>query len=347
MKNNIYKKLVSVTLASLSVCLYAETSTNTNPDYVSSRTQPCDGRYPNPISDICWNCMFPIKVGGITLSMSLQKDNDDPPPPMVCNCPAPPPIFQRIGVGVSFWEAARMAEVVRTPMCSPTLGGARLGSINAPAGTHGQTAEDESASFYHVHWFSYPVLSWIGMGFTSAACYDGDSYDMLYMTELDPLWDDDNSAFLLNPEAVLFTNPVTQVSCAADSIKATATLFGIDPMFWCAGSQGSVFPLSGTQSNHHGGVDASLNLVHRFTFKMHRELLGKDTSTYAAICGSVPQPLLRKTQYKQQMVYPVSQTQLGLGYGVPSTIWGAGREYPYKGEDFAYVIWRKRMCCAW
>ncbi len=102
MKNNIYKKLVSVALASLSFCLYAETSTNTNPDFVSSRTQPCDGKFPNPISDICWKCMFPIKVGAINLSMSLQKDNDDPSPPMVCNCPAPPPIFQRIGVGVSF-----------------------------------------------------------------------------------------------------------------------------------------------------------------------------------------------------------------------------------------------------
>ncbi|WP_422822808.1 TraU family protein [Vibrio fluvialis] len=27
-------------------------------------------------------------------------------------------------------------------------------------------------------------------------------------------------------------------------------------------------------------------------------------------------------------------------------MWGAGREFPYKGEDFTYLIWRKRTCCA-
>lgn len=313
----------------------------------SSDVQPCTGQYPNLMSDVCWDCMFPIKIGAFTLSTANQKDNDDPAPPMYCTCPAPPPVFYRYGVGVSFWEPARMAEVVRTPMCSPTLGGERLGSITAPAGTHSQYGEDPTSSYYHVHWFTYPILSWLGMGFTSAICSEGDTFDVMYMTEMDPFWDSDDSSYLLNAEAALFTSPIVQASCAADSVKASLTFFGIDAMFWCAGSQGSVYPLSGTQSNHTGGVDASLNMVHRFTFKMHREMLGQDTSTAGAICGAMPQPLLRKTQYKQQMIFPIPQSQVGLGYGVPSTIWGAGKEFPYKGEDFAYLIWRKRLCCAW
>lgn len=29
-----------------------------------------------------------------------------------------------------------------------------------------------------------------------------------------------------------------------------------------------------------------------------------------------------------------------------STIrWGAGREFPFEGEDFAYMVFRKRNCC--
>lgn len=25
--------------------------------------------------------------------------------------------------------------------------------------------------------------------------------------------------------------------------------------------------------------------------------------------------------------------------------WGAGKEYPFEGEDFAYMVFRKRNCC--
>ncbi|WP_299160117.1 TraU family protein, partial [Accumulibacter sp.] len=25
--------------------------------------------------------------------------------------------------------------------------------------------------------------------------------------------------------------------------------------------------------------------------------------------------------------------------------WGAGREFPFEGEDFAYMVFRKRNCC--
>jgi len=153
-------------------------------------------------------------------------------------------------------------------------------------------------------------------------------------------------AFVLNPEAILFANPVAQAACVADTISAATTMFGLDTLFWCSGSQGSIYPLSGNHAGHIGGVDSSLAIAHKQIFKMHRQFLAQDTSTLAAMCGNVPQPIMRKNQYKQQMLYPVPQTVLGLGFGVPSTIWASGREFPYKGEDFAYLIWRKRTCCA-
>ncbi|MBF0300542.1 MAG: TraU family protein, partial [Oligoflexia bacterium] len=132
----------------------------------------------------------------------------------------------------------------------------------------------------------------------------------------------------------------------ADSVKAAITGFGIDALFWCSGSQGSVYPLDGSHANHIGGVDSSLALVHKMIFKMHRQLLAQDTSTPFAICGGIPQPILRKTQYKEQMMYPIPQTLQGYGLGAPTVLWGAGREFPYKGEDFSYLIWRKRVCCS-
>lgn len=310
-----------------------------------SNLGPCEGHFPNPITDICWSCMFPINIAGVSMSAANQVNNGDPPPPTLCACPAPPPVFVRYGTGISFWEPARVAEVVRTPMCSPTMGGAQLGNVNAAGGTNDRNESGQDVAFYHVHWIQYPVLNWLGMAITQGACYINESFDMAYLSELDPLWDSDELSFILNPEAILFANPIAQAACVADSVKASLTMFGFDELFWCSGSQGSLYPLSGSHL-HVGGVDSSLALAHTMVFKLHREFIAQDTSTYGAMCGSIPQPILRKNQYKQNMMYPVPQNLFGFGFGVPSTVWGAGREFPYRGEDFTYLIWRKRMCCA-
>ena len=177
---------------------------------------PCSGRFPNPVTDICWSCLFPIKIGGINISSPAQNDNFDPPPPLICTCPMALPPYIRVGVGVSYWEPARVAEVVRTPMCSPTLNGTILGKIPAPAGNHHEEDGRQGDAFYHVHWFQYPVLSWLGMVIAQGACMVSESFDIAYMTEIDPLWDDDELGFLTSPEAVLFANPISQAACVAD-----------------------------------------------------------------------------------------------------------------------------------
>lgn len=314
-----------------------------------AQARPCHGKFPNLVTDVCWTCMFPMRIGSIKLNVGGQLDNGDASPPLICACPAPPPFFIRPGIGFSFWQPARMAEVVRTPMCSPTLGGIKLGSFKVSAGDNNDfegDGDDTPRAFYHVHWFNYPVLGWLGMGFNQSVCMKNETFDVAYMSELDPLWDSDELTFLLNPEAVLFSNPLAQAACVADAVQATATGFGIDRLHWCAGSQGSVYPMSGYTAEHSGGVSTSLTLLHRFIFKMHRQGLGRDTSTHAAMCGSQPQPILRKRQYKQQMMYPVAQSKRGYGLGKSSITWDYGKEYPYKGEDFAYLVWRKEQCCA-
>ncbi len=309
----------------------------------SSTAGPCPGRFPNPISDICWKCVFPISIGPAKITLDQQDAGDDPP--LICTCPAPPPLFIRYGIGIGYWEPARVAEVVRTPWCSPTLNGTVLADYEAPRGAHAGNSDGERHAFYHVHWFTYPLLSWIGAAFTSAVCGVEDSFDLAYVTELDPLWDDDELSFLINPEAVLFANPIAQAACIADTVAATVG-FGLDPLFWCSGSQGSVYPISGSSAHHVGGVDTSLLMTHRMAFKLHRQGIGQDTSTTGAMCGSQLQPILRKNQYKTHMLYPVRTNNGSVPFGRPSAIWAAGREYPYEGEDFSHLVWRKRLCCA-
>ena len=204
-------------------------------------------------------------------------------------------------------------------------------------------AEGEVPSAYS----PYPVIYWLEL-LTDFVCLEKSEFDVAYMTELDPLWNDDETSFILNPESGLFSNPVTQAACAADCTAATGALgtgFPLDSMFWCSGCQGSVYPFTGSVSNHVGGVQASLLLTTRMIAKLHRESLLWGYVGEAGLCGKYPMPLIKKSQYKVQMTFPIPSTTRCDPIGRSEMLWGSGKEFPQGGEDFGYLVWRKRHCC--
>ncbi|MBW8308822.1 MAG: TraU family protein, partial [Candidatus Paracaedibacteraceae bacterium] len=133
---------------------------------------------------------------------------------------------------------------------------------------------------------------------------------------------------------------------AADCVAASAG-FPLDPLFWCAGCQGSLYPFVGTVAAHVGGVQASLLLVERMIAKLHREGLLWGTVGTEGLCNRFPMPIIQKSQYKTQIVYPIPSTASRQCHplGRSEQLWASGKEFPYQGEDFAYLIWRKRSCC--
>jgi conjugal transfer pilus assembly protein TraU len=109
--------------------------------------------------------------------------------------------------------------------------------------------------------------------------------------------------------------------------------------------------MTGHVSAHVGDVQASVLLAERMTAKMHRQLTTFSGAGSQGLCGYYPLPIMDKTHYKLQMVYPVPNTQKDAGqccqpYGRTTMIWGAGKSFPVSGEDFSYQIFRKRNCCA-
>jgi len=305
----------------------------------------------NPITDICWRCIFPLFIGPVPVATMGQADSGatNGYPPAVCVCPMATPPWFRIGIGTVFWEPARVAEAVRTPWCSPTLGGITLAppgsSVAGQGGNRTTHAHTESVSFYHVHWFIYPVMYWFNM-MTNQACVSPEQFDVAFMTELDPLWNNDEMSFILNPEAVLFNNPVAQAACAADCLAASAG-FPLDPLFWCLGCQVGLHPLTGTVKPHEGGLASSTVAVERLHATLHRSLVAMNVSTPVAMCIPIPAPIMQKTWYKTQLLRPIPMPLMAHPYGRSTTLWGTGKEFPIKGEDFAYMIWRRRACCAY
>ena len=285
--------------------------------FASPALAACAGRIPNPLTDVCWSCVLPIEIQGF------------------CLCGLRP------GFAISFWEPARAAEVVREPFCSPLLGGLDFGTIGSVAGgdNHRQ-GRDQSAS-YHLHWMVYPLASWLGL-LADFACIEPESFDVAYLSELDPTWQNDALGVLFNPEALLLAHPVAQAACAADCLAASFNR-PLDELFWCAGCQGSLYPFSGNHSGHESGLEAGLLSVMRLHAKLHRTGVARDAA--GNFCGLDFQPIMRKSNYRQQMLSPFADALFNHAYGKQVSLWGIGRQFPVAGEDWGFLMWRKRSCC--
>ena len=185
-------------------------------------------------------------------------------------------------------------------------------------------------------------------------CLEESTFDVAYMSEFDITWNDEKIQNLLNPEAFLFGNPIAQAACALDCASSTIAM-PLDSMFWCAGCLGNMYPFSGANADHVGGVQSSSLLTTRILAKMHRIGLAQETSTNentdltggGKLCRKSRALKIKKSQYKLQMVYPASSSD-SLGcwpIGLTDTMYSSFREYPYDGQDWGYLIWRKKNCC--
>ena len=308
----------------------------------------CTGKFVNPITDVCWSCMFPLSVGILKIWPSSRPDTDNPALP-VCACGSPVP---RIGIAVGFWEPVRLVDVTMKPWCFVNLAGTTIKpGFDIGHGTYGGTSMSggnaQMTAKWNVHWYVYPLLYWMEIA-TDFLCLEQSSFDIAYVTEIDPLWQDDTLTTLINPEAAVFANPIAQVACAGDCIAAT-TKKPLDALFWCAGCQGSFYPLNGNVSAHMNPIQSSRLVADRMAYKLHRELLAWGTMGSKGLCGKYAMPIMRKQQYRFQMVNPtpmVSGRYACPTIGSSDLKPGSGRTFPVVGEDIGYLVWRKRNCCA-
>lgn len=309
----------------------------------------CSGKFANPLTDVCWSCLFPLTIGNSTVFNGDKPDTDNPSSPL-CACSTENSIV-RVGLTSGFWEPIALVDVTRHPYCMVNLGGYQLSSGNELAS--GEIDASDSAqggSFYYVHWYKFPLLYWLNL-LTDGLCIEHGDMDIAYLTELDPTWHDDELTLLLNPEAALLGSFPAQMACATDSVSSLAE-HPIDKLFWCAGSQGSLYPLSGRVQEHVGGVQASQLLTERMDYKMHREgLLWDSSESYSQICHQHLSAMIPKSRYRFQMINPIPTSSGGNdgchAFGHSTSTWGAMHEFPVTGEDFGYLVWRKRNCCMW
>lgn len=309
----------------------------------------CQGKFVNPVTDICWSCIFPLSIGPAKVNIGGRRDTDNPGS-LLCQCFAQRNGIEKAlpGIPIGFWEPARLIDVTRVPYCMTGLGGIKFTDSAKEHGTIGRKDGESGAkhSFYQAHWYVYPVMYWLEL-LTDFSCMEKASVDVAYMTEIDVSWNNDELDYIFSPEAVLFSNPIAQVSCGADCQAATMD-FPRNELFWCGGCQGSLYPLTGNITNHYGAVQASQLIAQKLIAKLHRLLMLWETSGEAALCEKQIAPKIKKDQYKLQMTYPIPDSTGSFAcnpLGHTTVLTESGKEFPYKGEDFGYLVWRKRNCC--
>ena len=106
----------------------------------------------NPITDICWSCLFPISIGGLKIWPSGRPDTSNPALP-VCLCGLRP------GIAMGFWEPVRLADVSMKPWCFVNLGGLKLDpgfdiGFKTMAGPSAVGGATQYASQWHIHWYA-------------------------------------------------------------------------------------------------------------------------------------------------------------------------------------------------
>ena len=201
-------------------------------------------------------------------------------------------------------------------------------------------------------------------------------FDLMYISEIDPLHQNDLLAIMLNPEAIIFSNPIATAYCAYDCVQVTADN-AQESAFPCAGCDGNLYPLTGNVYPQPDPVAASSLIAQRALAGLHRKGLAKKTIGDAAMCDPEYAPMTPRSQYRFSMLHPVPEASSGgamdvvsgaesIGelagsatgpdafgecchpMGMSTARWcvpAGGRKRPGRDTNYMYLIWNYRDCC--
>jgi conjugal transfer pilus assembly protein TraU len=305
----------------------------------------CNAKFLNPITEVCWDCIFPISIGGLSIGGSRPDTQNQAFP--LCLCWEG--YFPRIGLSIGLWEPARLVDVANEAGCFVNMGFEIDFGLFA-SGTSSATSSNggENGSSWQAHYYYYPLISWLGT-IVDGLCLETTAFDVAYISEIDPLWNDIELNNLLNPEAIIFANPIAQAACAAECVGTSSGTLSWDLLFWCNGCQGAVYPMAGQVNSSYGGVMSSQSVATRLTARMHRVLVAWKTASPITQCDPSLSPIIPKSQYRQQITRPVTNTNGRFAcapIGSSTQFIDSFREFPFEGESFGWLLWRKRNCCA-
>lgn len=304
------------------------------------------------ISGICWDCVFPIIVSRDEMTgMNTGRIPDGAAENQaqgICGC-SDSSGNDAAGFRTSFWEPARLIELERMSGCSSVLGAVRFPFNRLNQGAEKRLSQSDAGvagrSFRHYHYYSFPIMTMLNM-WIPARCNPGGymDLDVMYLSEIDPTWNNDEIAFFTHAEAALIASPLGVSSCTPDVFASNAGE-PIQDLYWCAGAWGTLFPTSGNVVSREGILTTTSLQAARALYEMHYRGIEWRSMGDDALCGGVLSEYFPKTQWRFQLFHPIAETDDNHVMGESAINWGTNRIVPASGEDPVYVLWRWLDCC--
>lgn len=298
-----------------------------------------------------WNNAFPITVFGISAGPNSNPPRLHMRPLCKCNWRFPGLNEIPFGIGITYWLPLYIAEVTHKAGCFIALpethilkGYEAQSSGRNPLPSGGNSTNQNR----QVHFYIYALFKLLDL-FSEILCSAGNKgFDLAYVTEIDPSWQNDLWASTFFPEGALFANPVARVACAVEAVKINLLRsFPIDAMWWCLGSN-HMYPVSSNSGVTDSAEMTNMKALGRFLYKQHRTFFLSETIGKSAECSSNYTPRLPKQQYRVNPVFPKAER-----VSKPIVL---GRDYKFwkfppslanfpSHEGGAYVLWRGTQCC--
>lgn len=300
------------------------------------------------IDGICWSCMFPIKLMGANMGSGDTGVPSGASSKMGCMCSDNLGVPE-FGFAAGFWNPSRVLEVTRNPFCSPTLGGKKISdSYRLWGGDQATTNEGhDEGTMKNFHMIAFPMLQMLELMMGSKCNSDGyTDLDIVNMSEFNVMWNDNELDFFANPFGALFAE---LQNFAAGAASCAMTVAGVDDdwNFWSAGCLGGIYPMNGTVLNARSqGRDTSLVAV-RGLAQSHMIGLSKRTWGDDALCTGQISPLLPKSGYRIQRVFPVAESSKPCCHrlGASPFQWGGEWRNIPGVSDYVYMLWKYNDCC--
>jgi conjugal transfer pilus assembly protein TraU len=336
---HVKKAVLAVTLAAFPLLSFGQAES------AVGGQMSCHGEMFNPMSDVDWNNLYPITIGGFKMNSKGNATSPLQYEPSVCTCPGPFGI-PSYGIGVTYWEPVYIAEIERSPGCMSSLGGKKIlkgydslhseqiMTFNGP----GQTSRMQ------MHWYEYPVFKVVDI-MQSMACKNTGGFALVGLTEIDPFWQSDEWAAVFSPDSSLFASLPAQAACAIDAVAATVH-YPIDALIWCAGTWGSVYPFSGNSPHTNSNFSSNNLVLAKYIARQTRLGLMWQTIGPTAMCFTHPAPVWLKSQYRFNQVAPIARRGSTVEAGNPGAMLSPPVTNHPTRESTVDMVWRARQCCA-
>lgn len=272
------------------------------------------------ITDVCWEGIFPMFIGNASVIGQSKNAPPDRSNDWVCACGGSLSEGQlpQVGARLGFFMPKYLLTVTKKPYCFPELNGTELASqlglvsrfnVGNEDMSQGEGDSITNQSSYSWHLAALPLMNILELLDVKSCVRDGYiNFDMLWISETLPHWYDPELAYYIAPESMLFSNPLALAGIVTDCV-ASSFSHPIDKIFFAAGCWGNMYPLTAHVGANPDKVASKSLIAARALFFLARIGVLERTMGDDAVCKPKKMPILKKTQYRMQQLWPMSESE--------------------------------------